>query len=290
MASHASNGTKNPESIAHGEFTSASTATITLIKPHRISAASLFLSVITGSNRGSAGKAARRQPSMPARKPRRSDGGNYDQASGADCHQPRRNAELLMQSRLLMLTHEKKELRHLGSHEIRAMTELIFNPRVLTRMWDYWARGPGMGRQSLLEAFTNSIFLAAEIGLQTGFKPQTSAPAQRRWPREAWCNATAVRQQTSGSRPWHCGKASKSDSVKDSEEPMLPVAFPMTSFANSCDAIIIMGAIERASPAGNEPSIRRSESSPLRARRPPGFVHYGAASLPLPVARVYVLK
>jgi hypothetical protein len=49
------------------------------------------------------------------------------------------NAELLMRSPMLTLTQGTRELRYLGSGEIRGMTELIFNPRALARMWEYWA-------------------------------------------------------------------------------------------------------------------------------------------------------
>ncbi len=55
------------------------------------------------------------------------------------------NAEILMQSRILTLTVGTRELRYLGSGEIRAMTELIFSPRALERMWDYWATRAGCG-------------------------------------------------------------------------------------------------------------------------------------------------
>ena len=55
------------------------------------------------------------------------------------------NAELLMQSRSLALTHDARDLRYLGSGEIRAMAELTFNPRALERMWEYWATRAGYG-------------------------------------------------------------------------------------------------------------------------------------------------
>jgi ribulose-5-phosphate 4-epimerase/fuculose-1-phosphate aldolase len=55
------------------------------------------------------------------------------------------NAELLMQSRLLTVTQEARALRFLSSGEIRAMTELMFSPRALERMWDYWATRAGYG-------------------------------------------------------------------------------------------------------------------------------------------------
>ncbi len=55
------------------------------------------------------------------------------------------NAELLMQSRLLTLTQDARELRFLASGEIRAMTELMFSPRALERMWEYWATRAGYG-------------------------------------------------------------------------------------------------------------------------------------------------
>lgn len=49
------------------------------------------------------------------------------------------NAELLIQSRLLTLTQGGREPRYLTDGEIRAMTELTFNPRTIERMWEYWA-------------------------------------------------------------------------------------------------------------------------------------------------------
>ncbi len=49
------------------------------------------------------------------------------------------NAELLMQAHLLAGTQEARELRFLSSGEIRAMTELMFSPQALERMWEYWA-------------------------------------------------------------------------------------------------------------------------------------------------------
>lgn len=55
------------------------------------------------------------------------------------------NAELLMQARLLAGTQEARALRLLTSGEIRAMTELLFSPRALERMWDYWATRAGYG-------------------------------------------------------------------------------------------------------------------------------------------------
>jgi ribulose-5-phosphate 4-epimerase/fuculose-1-phosphate aldolase len=55
------------------------------------------------------------------------------------------NAELMMQSRLLAGTQEARELRLLSGGEIRAMTELLFSPRALERMWEYWATRAGYG-------------------------------------------------------------------------------------------------------------------------------------------------
>lgn len=55
------------------------------------------------------------------------------------------NAELLMQSRLLAGTQEARALRLLSSGEIRAMTDLMFSPGALERMWHYWAARAGYG-------------------------------------------------------------------------------------------------------------------------------------------------
>jgi ribulose-5-phosphate 4-epimerase/fuculose-1-phosphate aldolase len=55
------------------------------------------------------------------------------------------NAELLMQARLLAGTQEARDLRLLSSGEIRAMTQLMFSPGALERMWDYWATRAGSG-------------------------------------------------------------------------------------------------------------------------------------------------
>jgi ribulose-5-phosphate 4-epimerase/fuculose-1-phosphate aldolase len=48
------------------------------------------------------------------------------------------NAELLMQSRLLTMTQDRRDPRYLSSGEIKTMTELIFNPEALDRLWEYW--------------------------------------------------------------------------------------------------------------------------------------------------------
>jgi HCOMODA/2-hydroxy-3-carboxy-muconic semialdehyde decarboxylase len=55
------------------------------------------------------------------------------------------NAELFMQARLLAGTQEVRALRLLSGGEIRAMTELLFSPRALERMWEYWATRAGYG-------------------------------------------------------------------------------------------------------------------------------------------------
>jgi ribulose-5-phosphate 4-epimerase/fuculose-1-phosphate aldolase len=53
------------------------------------------------------------------------------------------NAELLMQSRLLSLTHAGQEGRYLTRGEITSMSELAFSPGFLERMWEYWATRAG---------------------------------------------------------------------------------------------------------------------------------------------------
>jgi ribulose-5-phosphate 4-epimerase/fuculose-1-phosphate aldolase len=55
------------------------------------------------------------------------------------------NAEILMHSRTLILMQDARDVRYLTSGEVRAMAELIFNPRALERMWDYWATRAGHG-------------------------------------------------------------------------------------------------------------------------------------------------
>jgi HCOMODA/2-hydroxy-3-carboxy-muconic semialdehyde decarboxylase len=50
------------------------------------------------------------------------------------------NAQLLMQARMLQLANEVRPIRYLAPGEISAMAELIFNPRILERMWEYWSR------------------------------------------------------------------------------------------------------------------------------------------------------
>jgi HCOMODA/2-hydroxy-3-carboxy-muconic semialdehyde decarboxylase len=54
------------------------------------------------------------------------------------------NAELLMQSHMLQLT-QARPVRYLGPGEAKAMSELIFSPRALDRMWEYWATRAGFG-------------------------------------------------------------------------------------------------------------------------------------------------
>lgn len=49
------------------------------------------------------------------------------------------NAELLMQSRLLALTQDDRRIRYLTTGEAAATAESTFNPRVLERIWEYWA-------------------------------------------------------------------------------------------------------------------------------------------------------
>jgi ribulose-5-phosphate 4-epimerase/fuculose-1-phosphate aldolase len=55
------------------------------------------------------------------------------------------NAELFVQARLLAGTQDVRELRLLSGGEIRVMTELLFSPRALERMWEYWATRAGYG-------------------------------------------------------------------------------------------------------------------------------------------------
>jgi HCOMODA/2-hydroxy-3-carboxy-muconic semialdehyde decarboxylase len=49
------------------------------------------------------------------------------------------NAEILLQSSQLTLAQNRKETRYLTEAEIASMSKLIFNPRALDRMWEYWA-------------------------------------------------------------------------------------------------------------------------------------------------------
>ena len=58
------------------------------------------------------------------------------------------NAELLMQSRLLTLTQDRRDPRYLGSCEIKTMAEMIFNPKALDRLWEYWVRRAGFEPKS----------------------------------------------------------------------------------------------------------------------------------------------
>lgn len=53
------------------------------------------------------------------------------------------NAELLMQSSQLTLARNGKETRYLTEAEIASMSKLIFNPRALDRMWEYWTSRAG---------------------------------------------------------------------------------------------------------------------------------------------------
>jgi hypothetical protein len=49
-----------------------------------------------------------------------------------------------MQSHLLQLT-QARPVRYLGPGEAKAMSELIFSPRALDGMWEYWAMRAGFG-------------------------------------------------------------------------------------------------------------------------------------------------
>jgi rhamnose utilization protein RhaD (predicted bifunctional aldolase and dehydrogenase) len=53
------------------------------------------------------------------------------------------NAELLMQSSQLTLARNGKETRYLTEAEIASMSKLIFNPRALDRMREYWTSRAG---------------------------------------------------------------------------------------------------------------------------------------------------
>ncbi|MGB6537841.1 MAG: class II aldolase/adducin family protein [Xanthobacteraceae bacterium] len=53
------------------------------------------------------------------------------------------NAELLMQSRLLTMTQDGRNPRYLLSGEIKTMAELMFNPKALDRLWEYWVKRAG---------------------------------------------------------------------------------------------------------------------------------------------------
>jgi ribulose-5-phosphate 4-epimerase/fuculose-1-phosphate aldolase len=53
------------------------------------------------------------------------------------------NAELLLQSRMLTLAKGAGEVRYLASGEIRTTTDILFNPRILERIWEYWAARAG---------------------------------------------------------------------------------------------------------------------------------------------------
>jgi HCOMODA/2-hydroxy-3-carboxy-muconic semialdehyde decarboxylase len=58
------------------------------------------------------------------------------------------NAELLLQARLLTLTHTSpggQDMRYLTPGEIAAMTALVFSPSPLERLWEYWATRAGRG-------------------------------------------------------------------------------------------------------------------------------------------------
>lgn len=62
------------------------------------------------------------------------------------------NAALLMQSRLLTLTltqpQDSRDIRYLAGGEIDTMIGLMFSPRVLDRMWEYWASRAGSADRS----------------------------------------------------------------------------------------------------------------------------------------------
>jgi hypothetical protein len=45
-----------------------------------------------------------------------------------------------MQTQMLQLANQARPIRYLAPGETSAMAELIFNPRVLDRMWEYWSR------------------------------------------------------------------------------------------------------------------------------------------------------
>jgi len=53
------------------------------------------------------------------------------------------NAELLLQSSLLKLAEDRNDTRYLTEAEISSMSKLIFNPRALDRMWEYWTMRAG---------------------------------------------------------------------------------------------------------------------------------------------------
>jgi ribulose-5-phosphate 4-epimerase/fuculose-1-phosphate aldolase len=54
------------------------------------------------------------------------------------------NAALLTQSRILALTQGAAEPRFLSATEIIAMEELVYSPRALDCMWEYWAARAGI--------------------------------------------------------------------------------------------------------------------------------------------------
>ena len=58
------------------------------------------------------------------------------------------NAELLLQSRLLTMIQDRRDPRYLGSGEIETMAEMIFNPKALDRLWEYWVRRAGFEPKS----------------------------------------------------------------------------------------------------------------------------------------------
>ncbi|HUK60344.1 MAG TPA: class II aldolase/adducin family protein [Stellaceae bacterium] len=53
------------------------------------------------------------------------------------------NAELQMRSRLLTMTQDGRDPRHLRSGEVTKMAELMFNPKALGRLWEYWVKRAG---------------------------------------------------------------------------------------------------------------------------------------------------
>ena len=58
------------------------------------------------------------------------------------------NAELLMQSSLLRLAENRNDTRYLTEAEVSSMSKLIFNPRALDRMWEYWKARAGVDRDA----------------------------------------------------------------------------------------------------------------------------------------------